>query len=111
MKSSGCQHQGRLVTGTSATVSGLAAATSCSFTVTAYNSAGESAASGAVQATTASSGGGVAAAARAVTRSRRRRPPPGPVNPRPAASPSERPTCTGALRGYLPRREEFLRRV
>ena len=46
------------VTGTSATVSGLAAATSYSFTVTAYNSAGESAASGAVQATTAASGGG-----------------------------------------------------
>ena len=46
------------VTGTSATVSGLAAATAYSFTVTAYNAAGESAASGAVHATTASSGGG-----------------------------------------------------
>jgi hypothetical protein len=46
------------VTATSATVTGLAAATTYSFTVTAYNSTGESAASGAVQATTASSGGG-----------------------------------------------------
>jgi hypothetical protein len=46
------------VTGTSATVSGLAAATAYSFTVTAYNAAGESAASGAVRATTASSGSG-----------------------------------------------------
>src|SRR3984957_9812834 len=46
------------VTGTSATISGLAAATAYSFTVTAYNAAGESAASGAVHATTASSGGG-----------------------------------------------------
>jgi hypothetical protein len=46
------------VTGTTATVTGLAAATTYSFTVTAYNSTGESAASGAVQATTASSGGG-----------------------------------------------------
>jgi hypothetical protein len=46
------------VTGTSATVTGLAAASTYSFTVTAYNSTGESAASGAVQATTASSGGG-----------------------------------------------------
>ena len=46
------------VTGTSATVSGLAAATAYSFTVTAYNAAGESAASGAVHATTASSGSG-----------------------------------------------------
>jgi hypothetical protein len=45
------------VTGATATVTGLAAATTYSFTVTAYNSAGESAASGAVQATTASSGG------------------------------------------------------
>src|ERR1700722_13496237 len=43
---------------TSATISGLAAATAYSFTVTAYNAAGESAASGAVHATTASSGGG-----------------------------------------------------
>jgi hypothetical protein len=46
------------VTGTSATVTGLAAGTTYSFTVTAYNAAGESAASAAVQATTASSGGG-----------------------------------------------------
>jgi hypothetical protein len=46
------------VTGTSATVTGLAAATTYSFTVTASNSAGESAASSAVQATTTSSGGG-----------------------------------------------------
>ena len=46
------------VTGTSATVTGLAAATTYSFTVTASNSAGESAAPSAVQATTASSGGG-----------------------------------------------------
>jgi len=46
------------VSGTSATVSGLAAATAYSFTVTAYNAAGESAASGAVHATTASSGSG-----------------------------------------------------
>src|ERR1700729_3731924 len=43
---------------TSATVSGLAAATAYSFTVTAYNAAGESAASGAVHAPTPSSGGG-----------------------------------------------------
>jgi chitodextrinase len=56
------------VTGTSATVSGLAAATAYSFTVTAYNAAGESAASGAVHATTASSGsGGGGGAAPAVT--------------------------------------------
>ena len=46
------------VTGTSATVTGLAAATTYRFTVTASNSAGESAASSAAQATTASSGGG-----------------------------------------------------
>jgi hypothetical protein len=46
------------VTGTSATVSGLAAATAYSFTVTAYNAAGESAASGAVHATTSSGSGG-----------------------------------------------------
>ncbi len=46
------------VTGTSATVTGLAAATTYRFTVTASNSAGESAASSPVQATTASSGGG-----------------------------------------------------
>ena len=50
--------QAASVTATSATVTGLAAASTYSFTVTAYNSAGESAASGAVQATTASSGGG-----------------------------------------------------
>jgi hypothetical protein len=43
---------------TSATITGLAAATSYTFTVTAYNSAGESAASGSVTATTSSSGGG-----------------------------------------------------
>ncbi|MFF9816240.1 chitinase [Streptomyces sp. NPDC014006] len=46
------------VTGTSATVSGLAAATSYSFQVTASNAAGESARSAAVQATTAGTGGG-----------------------------------------------------
>ncbi len=43
---------------TSATITGLTASTSYTFTVTAYNSAGESAASGAVTATTSSSGGG-----------------------------------------------------
>ncbi|MEU3843274.1 glycoside hydrolase family 18 protein [Streptomyces sp. NPDC028635] len=46
------------VTGTSATVSGLAAATSYSFQVTASNAAGESAKSAAVSATTAGTGGG-----------------------------------------------------
>ncbi|MFE7856282.1 chitinase [Streptomyces sp. NPDC057403] len=46
------------VTGTSATVTGLAAATSYSFQVTATNAAGESAKSGAVTGTTATSGGG-----------------------------------------------------
>ncbi len=46
------------VTATSATVTGLAAATTYTFTVVAYNSAGQSPASGAVSATTASSGGG-----------------------------------------------------
>ncbi|MFF9275407.1 chitinase [Streptomyces griseosporeus] len=46
------------VTGTSATVSGLAASTSYSFQVTAVNAAGESAKSAAVTATTGSSGGG-----------------------------------------------------
>jgi hypothetical protein len=45
-------------TGTSGTISGLAASTAYTFAVTASNSAGESAASGSVQATTASSGGG-----------------------------------------------------
>ncbi|MFE3634808.1 chitinase [Streptomyces sp. NPDC059168] len=46
------------VTGTSATVGGLTASTSHSFQVTATNSAGESAKSGAVTATTAATGGG-----------------------------------------------------
>ncbi|MFI5683754.1 chitinase [Streptomyces sp. NPDC051636] len=46
------------VSGTSATVTGLAASTSYSFQVTATNSAGESAKSAAVTATTAASGGG-----------------------------------------------------
>ncbi|MFE0513892.1 chitinase [Streptomyces sp. NPDC058964] len=46
------------VTGTSATVTGLAASTSYSFQVTATNSAGESPKSAAVTATTAASGGG-----------------------------------------------------
>ncbi|MFF0459816.1 chitinase [Streptomyces mexicanus] len=46
------------VSGTSATVTGLAAATSYSFQVTATNAAGESAKSAAVTATTATSGGG-----------------------------------------------------
>ncbi len=46
------------VSGTSATITGLAAATTYTFAVTAYNSVGESPASAAVQATTASSGGG-----------------------------------------------------
>jgi hypothetical protein len=46
------------VTGTSATISGLSAATTYTFAVTAYNSVGESPKSGSVQATTASSGGG-----------------------------------------------------
>ncbi|MEV5733093.1 glycoside hydrolase family 18 protein [Streptomyces sp. NPDC052292] len=45
------------VTGTSATVTGLAASTSYSFQVTAANSAGESAKSGTVTATTAATGG------------------------------------------------------
>ncbi|WP_406158171.1 glycoside hydrolase family 18 protein [Streptomyces sp. NBC_01005] len=45
------------VTGTSATVSGLAASTAYGFQVTATNSAGESAKSAAVQATTAGGGG------------------------------------------------------
>ncbi len=46
------------VTGTSATVSGLAASTTYSFAVTATNSAGESAKSGSVSATTSAAGGG-----------------------------------------------------
>ena len=46
------------VTGTSATVTGLAASTSYSFQVTATNSAGESGKSAAVTGTTAASGGG-----------------------------------------------------
>jgi len=46
------------VTGTSTTVSGLAASTTFSFAVTATNSAGESAKSGSVSATTSASGGG-----------------------------------------------------
>lgn len=50
--------QAASVTGTTATISGLAASTTYSFTVIAYNSAGQSPASGAVSATTSSSGGG-----------------------------------------------------
>ena len=46
------------VSGTSATVSGLAASTTYSFAVSAVNSVGESALSSSVQATTSSSGGG-----------------------------------------------------
>jgi Carbohydrate binding module (family 6)/Fibronectin type III domain len=46
------------VTGTTATITGLAASTTYSFTVIAYNSAGNSPASSAVSATTSSSGGG-----------------------------------------------------
>jgi chitinase len=46
------------VTGTTATITGLAASTTYSFTVIAYNSAGQSPASGSVSATTSSSGGG-----------------------------------------------------
>jgi Fibronectin type III domain/Carbohydrate binding domain/Glycosyl hydrolases family 18 len=46
------------VTGTSATVTGLAASTTYSFAVTATNSAGESAKSGSVSATTSAGGGG-----------------------------------------------------
>jgi len=50
--------QAASTTSTSATVSGLAASTTYTFTVIAYNSVGESPASSAVQATTASGGGG-----------------------------------------------------
>ena len=46
------------VTGTSATITGLAASTAYTFTVSAYNSAGTSPQSGQVSATTSSSGGG-----------------------------------------------------
>jgi hypothetical protein len=46
------------VTGTSATVAGLAASTTYTFAVTATNSAGESAKSGSVSATTSAGGGG-----------------------------------------------------
>ncbi len=46
------------VTATSATITGLAASTTYTFTVIAYNSAGESPASGEVSATTSSSGSG-----------------------------------------------------
>jgi hypothetical protein len=46
------------VSGTTATISGLAASTTYTFAVTAYNSVGESPVSGSVRATTASSGGG-----------------------------------------------------
>lgn len=45
-------------TALSGTVSGLAASTAYTFTVSAFNSAGESAQSGQVQATTSASGGG-----------------------------------------------------
>ncbi len=50
--------QAASVTGTSTTVTGLAASTTYTFTVLAYNSAGESPASSQVSATTSSSGGG-----------------------------------------------------
>ena len=50
--------QAASVTGTSATITGLAASTTYSFTVIAYNSAGKSPASGAVSATTSGSGSG-----------------------------------------------------
>ena len=46
------------VTGTSATITGLAASTSYTFAVTAFNSTGEGSQSGSVQAMTAASGGG-----------------------------------------------------
>lgn len=50
--------QAAAVTGTSATISGLAASTSYAFTVSAYNSAGQSPASNQVSATTAASSAG-----------------------------------------------------
>jgi chitinase len=50
--------QAASVTGTTATITGLAASTTYSFTVIAYNSAGQSPASSAVSATTSSAGGG-----------------------------------------------------
>jgi chitinase len=50
--------QAASVTGTSATITGLAASTGYTFTVLAYNSAGVSTASSQVSATTSSSGGG-----------------------------------------------------
>jgi chitinase len=50
--------QAASVTGTTATITGLAASTTYSFTVIAFNSAGDSPASGAVSATTSSSGSG-----------------------------------------------------
>ncbi|HLK00608.1 MAG TPA: glycosyl hydrolase family 18 protein [Streptosporangiaceae bacterium] len=50
--------QAASVTGTSATIPGLAASTTYSFTVAASNSAGQSPQSGAVSGTTAASGGG-----------------------------------------------------
>ncbi|WP_367321077.1 chitinase [Streptomyces sp. HUAS ZL42] len=55
------------VTGTSATVTGLAASTSYSFQVTATNAAGESAKSAAVTGTTSSGGGGGVVPKHAVT--------------------------------------------
>ncbi|MFJ3333910.1 chitinase [Streptomyces sp. NPDC086766] len=55
------------VTGTSATATGLSAATSYSFQVTAANAAGESAKSAAVTGTTAPSGGGTGVPKHAVT--------------------------------------------
>jgi len=50
--------QNQSATGTSATVTGLTASTGYTFTVAAYNSAGQSAQSGQVSATTSASGGG-----------------------------------------------------
>ena len=54
----GERHPGRQVTGTSDTVTGLAASTTYTFTVNAFNSVGTSPKSGAVSATTSASGGG-----------------------------------------------------